>query len=427
MSGTLLIRDIVSGSVGSLPIDMVNFSNNVYFSVGQLAYGALTPTDNGYPSHPQLWRTNGDSAGTVLIKDFGADADIVSLEAAQNRLYMLVKRQVMPFDQTQFDLWALQSNSSTPVLIKSIDVSPITRLSSLSTVTAGKDAYWVQYDVGTDTNTVWHISAATNRVDKLLSLSDGYVQTIFVGNAVYLRLAKQISSGVYANQLWKTNGTISGTTQIYDFGVRHIDQVFNWFGSTLVSVIDYDSGQTQIWKVEGNNLVTVPEIEPFNGHIFSNPVPSNPNRLYLVHDDGQTGAELYKIDVVTGSAPYLDMSTLAPIYANGVVPIAIQYGNLGATTSQSLTLSITLGISLTYQSNSLNVTPTISGTQLIWQLPDVGFLEQRAFDLQVRAPDSTIGTKIPITVTLSAANASESSVVTQVTKALQIYLPQALR
>ena len=301
-------------------------------------------------------------------------------------------------------------------------------MSLLSIITAGDDAYWTFQDQGTNiiTNTLWHVSGATNIVDKLVSLSDGFVQPISVGNSVYLEISKRTNDG-FAEQLWKTNGTISDTTQIYDFGARYIDQVFNWFGSTLVSVIDPESGQTQIWKVEGNNLVVVPEIESFRGHVFSSPAPTNPNRLYLVHDDGQTGAELYKIDVATGSAPYLDTSTLAPVYADGVAPIAIQYGNLGATTSQSLTLSVTLDISLTYLSNSLNVTPTISGTQLVWQLPDVGFLEQRAFDLQVRAPDSTIGTKFPITVTMSSTNASESSVVTQVTKALPIYLPQALR
>lgn len=83
-AGTRLVRDLLPGSAGSSPHDLVALGGKVYFL-------AETGTGEG------LWRTDGTAAGTVLIRRLtlqGVPSQGQDLTVAGNRLFFVVRNEM---------------------------------------------------------------------------------------------------------------------------------------------------------------------------------------------------------------------------------------------------------------------------------------------------------------------------------------------
>jgi hypothetical protein len=116
----------------------------------------------------------------------------------------------------------------------------------------------------------------------------------------------------------------------------------------------------------------------------------------------------------------------------GNAAVGVRYANRGATIATGVVLTATLDSNLTYVSDTSGVVPTVSGNKVVWNLPDLGFLESRDFTLYVRVPSGAgYGTRYPITLTLtsagSEANPSDNTASAQVMAARQVFLPLVLR
>ena len=116
----------------------------------------------------------------------------------------------------------------------------------------------------------------------------------------------------------------------------------------------------------------------------------------------------------------------------GNAAVGIRYANRSATTATHVVLSATLASGLTYVSDTSGIVPTVSGNDVVWSLPDLGFLESRGFTLYVQVPSGAdYGTRYPITLTLtlagSEANPSDNTSSAQVMAARQVFLPLVLR
>ena len=74
-----MVKDINSGSSGSYPEYFTSFGNEVYFSANNSFHGY------------ELWKTDGTSSGTVMVKDIniGSDSSMVTTEFVEfgNALY----------------------------------------------------------------------------------------------------------------------------------------------------------------------------------------------------------------------------------------------------------------------------------------------------------------------------------------------------
>jgi hypothetical protein len=46
-------------------------------------------------------------------------------------------------------------------------------------------------------------------------------------------------------------------------------------------------------------------------------------------------------------------------------------------------LTATLGVSLTYVSDSSGITPVVQGNTVMWRLPNIGVLQQKVFEVRV--------------------------------------------
>jgi hypothetical protein len=119
-------------------------------------------------------------------------------------------------------------------------------------------------------------------------------------------------------------------------------------------------------------------------------------------------------------------SALAVAAPDAPARIAIDYGNLSATVQTTVTLTARLDDRLTYLDSS-PFTPTIAGPTLTWQLPALGLLDEQMINLRVQPPVAPLGTRFPVTLTLTAANTAtlpfQSSTTVEVMIAAQSYLP----
>jgi len=118
--------------------------------------------------------------------------------------------------------------------------------------------------------------------------------------------------------------------------------------------------------------------------------------------------------------------------AGRAVYLDMRYANHGATTATAVTLSADLDANLAYVSDTAGVTPTVSGQNVTWHLPDLGLLESRTFWLAVQLPaGAPLGASFPITLTLTTAgpevNPADNMARAEVIAARQFYLPLALK
>jgi hypothetical protein len=116
----------------------------------------------------------------------------------------------------------------------------------------------------------------------------------------------------------------------------------------------------------------------------------------------------------------------------GNAAVSVRYANHGAKTATGVLLTATLDSRLTYVGDTSGVVPTVSGNNVIWSLPDLGFLESHDFMLYVRVPsDAAYGTRYPIGLTLTSAgpeaNAGDNTDGAEVIAARQVLLPLVSR
>lgn len=116
----------------------------------------------------------------------------------------------------------------------------------------------------------------------------------------------------------------------------------------------------------------------------------------------------------------------------GNAAVGVRAANHGTTTATNVVLTATLVSGLTYVSDTSGITPAISGDDVVWNLPDLGFLDNFDFTLYVRLPsEMAYGTRYPITLTLASAgleaNSSDNTASAQVMMARQVFLPLVFR
>ncbi|MHC4078993.1 MAG: ELWxxDGT repeat protein, partial [Planctomycetota bacterium] len=111
-TGTVLVKDILPGSISAFPENLTAVGNTLYFS----AFGPSAGRE--------LWKTDGTAAGTVLVKDIKPGCDSSSprnLAAAGNTLYFAAA----DVDHGR-ELWKSDGTAVGTVLVKDIEPGKMT-------------------------------------------------------------------------------------------------------------------------------------------------------------------------------------------------------------------------------------------------------------------------------------------------------------
>jgi len=116
----------------------------------------------------------------------------------------------------------------------------------------------------------------------------------------------------------------------------------------------------------------------------------------------------------------------------GNAAVSVRYANHGATTATGVVLTATLDSDLTYASDTSGAVPTVSGNDVVWSLPDLGFLDSHNFTLYIQVPSgAAYGTRYPVTLSMTSdgpeASAGNNTDSAEVMAARQVFLPIVFR
>jgi hypothetical protein len=106
--------------------------------------------------------------------------------------------------------------------------------------------------------------------------------------------------------------------------------------------------------------------------------------------------------------------------------------NHGTRTAQNVVLTLTLDPNLTYLSDTSGITPSFSGNDVIWSLPDLAFLDEDGFTVYIALPDGDPpGTAYPVVMNVASDgpewNSADNTAYAEVMAVAQVFLPLILK
>lgn len=280
--GTELVRDIIVGTVGSEPQDLTPVGNRLYFTALNEA-GARN-----------LWITNGQAAGTRLLKTFPSGEPPLKLTAFNGRLIF------SGFDSINGrELW--ESDGTVAGTKMNININPGAAASS-----AVSDFFNLNDEILYFTA----FDPETNR--ELWQMDSNFVATPYIAESIF-----------------GPNSIFPGTT------VEPLPNIELTFMQTLNApppnefiyfVAQEENAGREIWKTDGEGSFTLmANIAPEAGSsdptsLLVMPVAGQ-NYLFFVADNNTTGRELYRSDG-TNAVPMRDINGSGDSLPQDLTPLS---------------------------------------------------------------------------------------------------------
>lgn len=297
-AGTALLKNLTPGIQGSNIYDVpVLFGGQAYFI-----------------SDPTLYRTTGvaGNATEIVMPDNIPDGVNSSLAVAGSSIYFAgYVTGADPFTDPDFGQELVKTDGTTAgtVMVKDINPDPYTG-SDPSQFTAVGSTLFFAADNGTNGYELWKSDgseAGTQLVKDINPAGDGLnrfpfddpanLTRINFGGLLYF-IADNGTDGV---ELWKSNGTGAGTTMVEDINPAgdSSPQMFTIMGGFLYFVADDGTHGFELWRTDGTTTEMVKDVNPgppgmdggsgFYGKVFA----VLNGLLYFAADNGTVGAELW--------------------------------------------------------------------------------------------------------------------------------------
>jgi ELWxxDGT repeat protein len=261
----------------------------------------------------ELWKSDGTSAGTVLVKDINPNSyqgsGIKYLTNVNDTLYFSASNGV-----NGHELWMSDGTSAGTVMVG--DIYP------------GNSNSYPQYL--TNVNGTLFFTANNNILGTELWVSDGtnagtmLVKDIaYSNNSSYPNYLVDVNGTLFftaddrvnGEELWKSDGTSTGTVMVKDITANSFDSrprnLTNVNGTLFFSANDSGTNGTELWKSDGTTAgtVLVKDINP-NGHTVFNNFYAFKGELFFSANDGVNGMELWKSDgTATGTILMKNINT----------------------------------------------------------------------------------------------------------------------
>ena len=281
-AGTVLLKDINLGVIGSAPSNLTLLGSYIYFSANNGINGA------------ELWRTDGTASGTTLVKD------ICTGLSSSNPNYLVATGGYVYFSASDavngYELW--KTNGATTTLI---DINA-GAASSYPTYLAvfGTSVIFTAND-GIIGNEPWITNGTTTTVlqDIETGIGSSNPNRFFVnGSTIYFN-ATTASMG---QEPWKSDGTNAGTNLIADMepgtsGTTIYD--YKALGAnTLLSAIFTGSVSNEWYITDGTTITLVKDINPasYYSGLSGSSSEAFGGFVYFGANNGSSGTELWRTD-----------------------------------------------------------------------------------------------------------------------------------
>ncbi|MBL8812063.1 MAG: hypothetical protein JNM43_18000, partial [Planctomycetaceae bacterium] len=284
----------------SLPDDnwgfqnMTNFKGSLYFIMNEDSVGV------------ELWKSDGTVAGTVRVKDINQTVNNSSHSAPSS---LTVVNDTLFFSaddgSTGRELWKSDGTTAGTVLVKDITTGFLTDSIAYQSpmVAAGSNLYFFA-DNGATGSELWKsdgTAAGTTLVKDIWTgpTSSNPGQMITIGDLIYF----VANDGINGRELWQSDGTAAGTSMVVD--LTHVDI----FGDTAFRSITNANGKLYFeyalqafgtpsgYKLACRPTPTSPLtiINP-PGELGGTPLTAIGNSVYFNAPDSTHGNELWKSD-----------------------------------------------------------------------------------------------------------------------------------
>lgn len=255
-AGTVRVKDIRPGASGSEPSALTNVRGVLYFSA-----------DDGVNGR-ELWKTNGSPLGTVLVKDIlaGGNSNPSSLTEVSGTLFFAANN-----GPNGVELWKSNGMADGTVMVK--DIREGTRVNSWprSLVNVYGTLFFVASDA-TAGRELWKSDGTAGGTVRIKDILPGTKDSrINNATAVYRTLYFTATDGIHGHELWKSDGTEGGTVMVKDMnpgaaGSHGVDSdnfdkanFRNIYGTLFFTA--YHNDVYYVWKSNGTEKGTVPLFE----------------------------------------------------------------------------------------------------------------------------------------------------------------------
>jgi ELWxxDGT repeat protein len=243
--GTVLIKDIRPGALSSNLRELTNVNGTLFFAA-----------DNGV-SGRELWKSNGAAAGTVIIKDInpgGGLSDPKYLTNVNGKVFFAANN-----GSNGVELWVSNGLGAGTVLVKNItsDTGGAQRSYPKFLINVSGTLFF-QADNGLVGKELWKsdgTNAGTSLIKDILPGGAGSIPENLENVNGTLFFAA--NNGVSGGELWRSNGTPAGTVLVLDInpGIAGsgADNLSNINGTLFFSALDNTHGD-EPWILVASGL-----------------------------------------------------------------------------------------------------------------------------------------------------------------------------
>ena len=308
-AGTYIVKDIVAGPSGSSPRPLANVNGKLFFTV--------STSTAGY----ELWTSDGTSAGTTMVKDInvGASSGISSFTASSiavhnNSLYFLGND-----GSTGQELWVSDGTSAGTNLVS--DITPGSIGTAFGSLASAGGRMWFTATTTAAGQELWTTDGTSAGTVMVKDINPGTPGSAvrFLGS-LGTRVIFSSTDGVNGQELWTSDGTNSGTVMIADINPGSANGVTTpYLGTTLNGVFYFPANNgtsgSELWRTDltsvGTQMVT--ELGPgsFAGY-YTGLTTCGSSRLYFIGNDGTAGYEPYVSLGIVGASPTTTTTALSP-------------------------------------------------------------------------------------------------------------------
>jgi ELWxxDGT repeat protein len=314
--GTQMVKDIRPGSDSSIPASpdiFANVNGTLFFAANDGVHGL------------ELWKTDGTELGTTMVKDIapaGASSSPRALVNVNGTLFFQAN------DGTHGrELWKSDGTPEGTVLVK--DIRPGSGASRPNDISKMENVDGVLYFIANDGTygyELWRSDGTPSGTTMVKDIRPGFGQSNPTNPTKFANVNGTLffsaNDGATGYELWKSDGTPNGTVLVKDihagWNSSYIANLTNVNGLLFFIANDGSTG-TELWRSDGTaaGTVLVKDIHPGSESSIAGyfPLVNFGGTLFFVANDGTHGPELWKSDS-TGSNIQM-LTNIFPVGAGG--------------------------------------------------------------------------------------------------------------